>query len=128
VQNCTVGSDVNEDDFVGGLVIQGIQAIVLGLVFGVSASAQEAKAVGEKVYVEQKCSICHSVAGKGNAKGSLDEVGSKLSPDEIRAWITDAKGMTVKTRAPRKPEMKAYTLPKDEVDGLVTYLSGLKKK
>ena len=40
----------------------------------------------------------------------------------------DAKAMTVKTKAARKPEMKAYTLPKEEVDGLVTYLSGMKKK
>jgi mono/diheme cytochrome c family protein len=102
--------------------------VVLSLVFGGSAVAQDAKAVGEKVYTEQKCSICHSLSGKGNAKGPLDDVGSKLSADEIRAWITDAKAMTVKTKAPRKPEMKAYSLPKDEVDALVTYLSAMKKK
>ena len=36
--------------------------------------------------------------------------------------------MTAKTKAPRKPEMKAYTLPKDEVDALVAYLSAMKKK
>jgi mono/diheme cytochrome c family protein len=61
-----------------------------------SAAAQDAKARGEKVYADQKCSLCHSIGGKGNAKGPLDEVGSKLSADEIRAWITDAKGMTAK--------------------------------
>jgi len=55
-------------------------------------------------------------------------VGSKLTPDEIRAWLTDAKAMTVKTKAARKPEMKAYTLPKEEVDALVVYLSAMKKK
>jgi mono/diheme cytochrome c family protein len=102
--------------------------VVLSLVFAASAAAQDSKAAGEKVYAEQKCSICHSLAGKGNAKGPLDDVGSKLSADEIRAWIADAKVMTVKTKAPRKPEMKAYTLPKDEVDALVTYLSAMKKK
>jgi mono/diheme cytochrome c family protein len=102
--------------------------IVLSLAFAASAAAQDAKAAGERVYGEQKCSICHSVAGKGNAKGALDDVGSKLSADEIRAWITDAKAMTVKTKAPRKPEMKGYTLPKDEVDALVAYLSAMKKK
>ena len=72
--------------------------------------------------------MCHALAGKGNAKGPLDEVGSKLTTEEIRAWITDTKGMTAKTKAPRKPEMKAYTLTKDEVDGLVAYLSAMKKK
>jgi mono/diheme cytochrome c family protein len=92
-----------------------------------AAAAPEAKADGEKVFAAQKCSLCHSIAGKGNPKGPLDQVGSKLSADEIRAWITDAKGMTAKTKAERKPAMKVYTLPKDDVDALVAYLSALKK-
>ena len=103
-----------------------VMALSVGL--AVPALAQDAKAAGEKVYAEQKCSVCHALAGKGNAKGPLDGVGSKLTADEIRAWITDAKGMTAKTKAARKPEMKAYTLTKDEVDGLVAYLSAMKKK
>ena len=102
-----------------------IVAMSVGL--AVPALAQDAKATGEKVYAEQKCAVCHSVAGKGNAKGPLDGVGSKLTADDIRAWIVDAKGMTAKTKAARKPEMKAYTLPKEEVDGLVAYLSAMKK-
>ena len=92
------------------------------------AAAQDAKAKGEKLFTDQKCSLCHAIAGKGNAKGPLDEVGSKLSADEIRQWLTDTKAMTAKTKADRKPEMKVYTLAKDEVDALVAYLSTLKKK
>jgi mono/diheme cytochrome c family protein len=91
------------------------------------AGAKDAKAQGEKVFADQKCTLCHSVGGKGNTKGPLDGVGSKLSADDIRAWITDAKGMTAKTKATRKPEMKAYTLPKEDVDELVAYLSEMKK-
>ena len=105
-----------------------IGAIVLAFGATVSAAAQDAKASGEKVYAEQKCMVCHAIAGKGNAKGPLDEVGSKLAADEIRAWLVDAKAMTAKTKATRKPEMKAYALPKDDVDALVTYLSAMKKK
>jgi mono/diheme cytochrome c family protein len=104
--------------------------LTLGLCIGVAAAAaaQDAKvAKGQQVYTDQKCSLCHSIAGKGNAKGSLDGVGTKLSADEIRSWVTDAKAMTAKTKATRKPEMKAYTLPKDDVDALVAYLSSLKK-
>jgi mono/diheme cytochrome c family protein len=93
-----------------------------------AAAAQDPKARGEKVYTDQKCSLCHSIAGKGNAKGPLDEVGKKLSADEIRMWITDSKGMTAKTKATRKPEMKQYTLPKEDSDALVAYLSSLKGK
>jgi mono/diheme cytochrome c family protein len=105
-----------------------VRLSALCLALAATAAAQNVKAQGEKVFTDQKCALCHSVAGKGNAKGPLDEVGSKLSADDLRAWITDAKGMTAKTKAVRKPEMKAYTLPKEDVDALVTYLSTLKKK
>ena len=90
------------------------------------AAAQESK--GEKVFAAQKCALCHSVGGKGNVKGPLDEAVNKLSADEIREWITDAKGMTAKTQATRKPAMKQFNLPKDDVDALVVYLSAMKKK
>jgi mono/diheme cytochrome c family protein len=100
-------------------------AVIVGLAS--AASAQDLKAKGAEVYTAQKCSLCHSVAGKGNPKGALDDVGTKLKADEIRQWLTDAKGMTAKTQATRKPEMKAYTLPKEDVDALVAYLSSMKK-
>jgi mono/diheme cytochrome c family protein len=92
------------------------------------ASAQDAKAHGEQLYTEQKCSLCHAIGGRGNVKGALDGVGSKLSAEDIRQWLTDAKGMTAKTKATRKPEMKQYTLAKDEVDAVVAYLQSLKAK
>jgi mono/diheme cytochrome c family protein len=100
-------------------------AVILGL--AASASAQDLKAKGAEVFTAQKCSLCHSVAGKGNPKGVLDDVGTKLKADEIRQWIVDPKAMTAKTQATRKPEMKQYTLPKEDVDALVAYLSSLKK-
>jgi mono/diheme cytochrome c family protein len=83
---------------------------------------------GQKVYTDQKCSLCHSIGGHGNAKGPLDDVGSKLKADEIRQWIVDAKKMTAQTKATRKPEMKQYNLPKEDVDDLVAYLQTLKGK
>ena len=94
-----------------------------------TAWAQDAKvAAGEKVYVDQKCGVCHSVAGKGNQKGALDDVGTKLTSDEIRMWISDAKAMTAKAKATRKPPMRDYNLPTDQLDALVGYLQTLKKK
>jgi mono/diheme cytochrome c family protein len=90
------------------------------------ARAQDA-AAGARVFADQKCGVCHSVGGKGNAKGPLDDVGSKLSASDIRAWIEDAPGMTTKANATRKPAMKSYSLPKGDVDSLVAYLSSLKK-
>jgi mono/diheme cytochrome c family protein len=108
-----------------------VRLLLTGLFLAVasSASAQDPKtAAGEKVYIEQKCSVCHSIAGKGNQKGALDDVGSKLTPTDIRAWIVDAKGMTAKTKAERKPPMRTYNLPDDQVDALVAYMTSLKKK
>jgi cytochrome c5 len=92
-----------------------------------TAAAEEPNARGEKVFTDQKCNICHSVGAKGNKKGPLDRIGARLSASEIQAWITDAKTMTEKTNAPRKPPMKAYSLPKDDLDALVEYLAALKK-
>ena len=43
------------------------------------------------------------LGGHGNSKGPLDDVGAKLTADEIRQWLTDAKSMTAKTKATRKP-------------------------
>ena len=105
--------------------------IVFAALFSISisaaAAAQDQVAKGAQVFAAQKCSICHSIAGKGNPKGSLDGIGAKITADEIRMWITDAPGMAAKTKAARKPAMKAYSLGKDDVDALVAYLGSLKK-
>ena len=100
---------------------------LISLVMVGSAAAQDPVARGAAVYDAQKCSVCHSIAGKGNAKGALDGVATKLSADDLRAWIVDAPGQTAKTKAARKPAMKAYALPKEDVDALVAYLTTLKK-
>jgi mono/diheme cytochrome c family protein len=108
-----------------------VTVVAVGLLLvAAPAHAQDAAKVarGQGVYVAQKCSICHSVAGKGNAKGALDGVGAKLSADEIHQWIVNASEMTAKTKAARKPPMKAYSqLPKEDVDALVAYIQSLKK-
>jgi len=84
---------------------------------------------GAKVYADQKCAVCHSIAGKGNTKGPLDDVGSRLKADEIREWMTDPAAMTKKTNAARKPSMRAYPdLPKQDLEDLTAYMLSLKKK
>lgn len=104
-----------------------VVALALQLVVVAAAHAQDPVAKGEAVYAAQKCSLCHSIGDKGNKKGPLDGVGSKLSAADIRMWMTDAKAMTAKTNATRKPDMKSYSLPKDELDALVAYMVSLKK-
>ena len=106
----------------------GLLSVALLVMFVATAAAQDSKiATGQKVYADQKCGMCHSIADKGNKKGPLDGVGGKLSTADIRLWMTDAKAMAEKTRATRKPDMKSYALPKDDLDAIVAYMTSLKK-
>lgn len=106
-----------------------VPVFVLALVG--SAAAQDA-AKGKQVYeaATPKCKTCHAIGGVGNPKGALDDVGSKLKADDIKAWLRTPKEMTEKAKATRKPVMPAY--PKEKLsDGdladLAAYLGSLKK-
>lgn len=110
-----------------------VLAIAAVATFGLAATAhaQDKAAIdkGMKVYdtAAPKCSVCHAIAGKGNAKSPLDGVGTKLTADQIRSWITDPKGTAAKAKV--TTTMPPYSkLTKDDVDNLVAYLSSLKKK
>ena len=112
-----------------------VTAVIAGMIVAALAAPAMAGqkddqvAKGMKVYEQQKCSLCHSIDGKGNKKGPLDGVGSKLSADEIRQWMVNPKEMTEKTKSERKPPMKAYPdLPKEELEAIVAYMQSLKKK
>jgi mono/diheme cytochrome c family protein len=103
--------------------------ILTAVSWATPAFAQGSVERGMKVYAAQKCAMCHSLAGKGNVKGPLDEALSKLSNDEIRQWLVNPVEMREKAHAERKPVMKSFsTLSKDDLDALVAYLSSLKKK
>ena len=104
-------------------------AVSIGSVSGsISAAAQDTKKIeqGAALFVSQKCSQCHSIAGKGNAKGPMDGIGAKRTADEIQQWIVDPEAMRAKTKATRTPEMKLIKLGKAQVDALVAYLMTMK--
>jgi len=102
-------------------------ALVVTLLPSVSA-AQGAVEKGAAVFAAQKCSMCHSLDGKGNPKGPLDGIGSQLKPDEIRQWITTPVEMAAKANATRKPAMKSFaSLPKEDLDALVAFIASKKK-
>lgn len=75
---------------------------------------------GESIYKANKCAVCHSIAGVGNKKGPLDGVGSRLTKKQLHKAVTDP------TPSKRKPAMKPYVLPDEELTALVNYLSTLK--
>ena len=98
--------------------------IFIAAVLPVLAQDDAAKiAKGKEVFTAQKCSMCHAIEGKGNKNAPLDDVGSKLKPEEIRKWVTTPKEMKADSK------MKPYpNLPAEDLDALVAYLSSLKKK
>ncbi len=107
--------------------------LVSGFAAGSLALAQDAAQIekGKSIYASAnpKCSMCHSVAGQGNAKHPLDGVGGKISGDDIKAWIRNPKEMAAKAKSEGKPPMMAY--PKEKIcdadlDSLVAYLLSLK--
>ena len=84
-------------------------------------------AKGKQIYTESRCSLCHSIAGKGNPKGPHDGVGSKLKPEEIRQWLKDPEAMAKKANATRKPPMASFGyMSEGDLDALVAYLGTLK--
>ena len=91
----------------------------------VLASAQDIEK-GKAVYAANKCQTCHSIAGKGNKKSSLDGIGAKLSAEEITTWITDPKSMEAKMTEKPKVHMKAYKLADADLKSLVAYMQSLK--
>jgi mono/diheme cytochrome c family protein len=109
--------------------VAALAALALVVILAAPAPAQAQGERGMKVFADSKCSLCHSVAGKGNPKGILDDVGSTLPAAEIREWLVNPDAMRKKAGSERKPMMKSFsTLPKEDLDALVAYLQTLKKK
>ncbi len=112
-----------------------VRILSVALMFGTMlvipsvASAQDAAAKGAALYASNKCSVCHSIDGKGNAKGPLDGVGLKFTPAELHQWLDDPAAMSAKIKATRKPPMKSYkSLSQADKDALVAWMQTLKKK
>jgi mono/diheme cytochrome c family protein len=104
--------------------------LVLGVVLAApqtAAAAEDAVARGKRLFTESKCTMCHSVAGKGNPKGALDGVGARVVAADLRKWLVEPKVMAAKAKAERKPVMPSFeTLKKEDLDALVAYLASLK--
>lgn len=82
---------------------------------------------GRKVFTEQRCTACHSVAGEGNPRAPLDGVGALLTDDELRMWtlgIGDAaESLTVATQ---RRKQRYRSLSEADMSALVAYLQTLK--
>lgn len=104
-------------------------AAVLGLFVAATPAAAQNPAKAEQgaaLFSAQKCTMCHSVAGKGNPKGPLDTLTAKNKAEHIRQWLQDPEGMRAKSNATRTPAMKPVKLSAEQIDALVAYLTSVK--
>ena len=86
-------------------------------------------AKGQQVYAAQKCSVCHSIAGKGGKSRTRSTASARSSrPTTSAQWIVDPVAMAPKTSSTKKPPMpkKCGKLPAADLDALVAYMQSLK--
>lgn len=106
------------------LVVGTALAIGVGLAASwADEGSKPAAEKGQQVYAAQHCSMCHSIAGKGNPRTPLDDVGARMSAEDLKKYITAPKSVKADSK------MKAYpSLPAADLDALVAYLKTLIKK
>lgn len=92
------------------------------------AAAQDTEPAGKKIFLDQKCNLCHSIDSQSIAKKTatskapdLSNVGSTQSAE----WI--AKFMTKEESLENKKHPKGWTGKKEDLTTLSTWLATLKK-
>lgn len=84
-------------------------------------------AAGRRVYEQQICTRCHSVAGEGNPRNPLDDVGAKRPAEELYNWIIGADSLQDALPASVFKVKQVFgELPGDDLDALVIYLQSLR--
>ncbi len=78
---------------------------------------------GRDVYALKECARCHAIAGRGNPRSPLDGVGTRLSEEEIRRWITPS----VRPDKSFQARHANIGLTAAQRDALAAYLRSLKK-
>jgi len=83
---------------------------------------------GLQVYKQQSCARCHSIAGQGNPRNSLDGVGTRRTASELRDWIIGADALQGELPGYASKLKQVYReLPGDDLDALVIYMQSLRQ-
>ena len=115
---------------VAGAVLMSGFSLVVAATPASGTPGQDAAKIeaGKKVYDTNKCMTCHAIDGKGMKKYPLDGIGSKLSVEDIKKWISTPAEMEAKQAVKQPLKMKAFKLAPADLDSLAAYLGSLKKK
>ena len=110
------------------VVIASLAFVLVGVVFRAVPKAASVMAAGDpvkgqKIFTEQKCSVCHN----GKMAEDLSSIGTKRDA----AWLTKYLAAPPKALDPKNPPKVAMAPVKvkgQDLDDLVAYLMTLKKK
>ena len=110
-----------------------IAVAAVAFLAGASLQAQDAKqaATGKQIYTAKECSKCHLINGKGNKTGGkLDGIAAKVTPADMRKWLTNPaemeKGLDHKPKVKMSSKIAELKLKDADIDALVAYLQTLK--
>lgn len=95
---------------------------------GAMAQGGDPVARGKQIYADQKCSMCHQIAGQGNKMFPLDGVAKRLPEADIRRWLTSTREM--EDALPKRPAIRMssrrFSFSDADLNALVAYLKTLK--
>lgn len=91
-------------------------------------AAQETEPAGKKIFLDQKCNLCHSIDSQTIAKKTatskapdLSNIGSTQSAEWIAKFISKEESLN------NKKHVKGWTGSKEDLTTLSTWLATLKK-
>ena len=92
----------------------------------IDVEQQTLLATGRKIFETQGCARCHSIAGVGNPRYPLDDVGNRRTEETIRQWILAPTELKDKLPAGAFQIKQNYrNQPPEDIDALVAYLQSL---
>lgn len=97
--------------------------LFLALTLPCAARAEDLEAQARELINALGCKGCHPFNGQGgNLAPSLNEVGARLSKEEIRAWLIAPKNQRPDSLMP-----SFRHVPAEDIEILVRYLAGRRK-
>ncbi len=82
----------------------------------------EAEAAARRAFAEMNCTMCHSLAGEGNPASRLDDVGSRLDREAIRAWAV-GEGLAREALGASMAQMKSRYADDRRLEPVIDYLA-----
>ena len=82
----------------------------------------EAEAAARRAFAAMNCTMCHSLAGEGNPASRLDDVGSRLDREAIRAWSV-GEGPAREALGASMAQMKSRYADDRRLESVIEYLA-----